>query len=66
MGFKKIKEGEEMLWRIEGKDIDGRITEKWKFMHSDFLSVIKILLKKYGYNLIIKKKDYDRDLDWAK
>lgn len=66
MAFKKIKEGEDVIFELKGWDIDGRKIEEWRFMKSDFVQVVKILGNKYGMNFFIKEKSVDRDLDWIK
>ena len=47
-------------------DGTGRNIDKWKCMHRDYPSVLKILNKKYGFNMNIKTTFIpDTDLDWA-
>jgi len=67
MGFKRVSMGKEEIFETYVKDCYGKRLEKWVVLKEDFVGVVKILNKKYGLGLIIKKKGdepEDRDLDW--
>jgi len=57
--------GEEELFEVSVKDLDGKKLENWRVMKRDFPRVVKILNKKFGLGMIIIDKKRKTDLDWA-
>lgn len=66
VGFKKIRGlDSEEIFETKVTDGTGKLLSKWKCLKEDFPEVVRILNKKFCFNLKIKKKP-DRDLDWLK
>jgi len=65
MSFSRIQMGEEELFEVSVKDLDGKKLENWRVMKRDFPRVVKILNKKFGLGMIIIDKKRKTDLDWA-
>jgi len=72
MPFQKVSIGRDIIFKIEILDINGSKMDTWKFMKGDFPKVVRMISKKYGLNISIVEKEFDRedredrDLDWIK
>jgi hypothetical protein len=65
MGFSKVRMGKQEIFKVEVRDIDGRVLENWQVMKRDFPRVVRILNDKFGLDMIITDKNTNKDLDWA-
>jgi hypothetical protein len=65
MGFEKIKynTGKE-IFKVRIEDTTGALIQNWVFMKEDFPEWLRIMERKFGVKT--KKKEPDRDLDWAR
>ena len=65
MGFSKVRMGKQEMFKVEVRDLYGRLLENCHVMKRDFPKVVRILNDKFGLNMIITDKGTNKDLDWA-
>lgn len=63
MRFQKVSMNRGEIFQTIVKDNTGKVIDKWVVMKEDFIGVIKILNKKYGLGISVKKRD--QDLEWV-
>ena len=66
--MEKVRFGKDIIIETNVIEADGRVSDRWKVMKNDYAFCVKTIAAKHGIDMIIvdkRKKDENRDLDWA-